>query len=239
MPVTPEDRPLDALREATIDQLIMNYGHGELSLEAFQRRLDDAFDAQDHATLQRLTEDLEVRVDSGYVAHKRRELDLDRREPAADRGRDVEHLIHVFSGSNRTGEWTPARETRVIAIFGGGDLDFSDARFVHPTITVRIFCLFGGINIYVPENINTTVNTFSIFGGVDNKSPNTTDPDAPRLIVEGLVIFGGADVKVRKTFKQRLIEFADGVRAMFGQPERGSGSERSSIAGRIDGSGRR
>ena len=33
MPVTPQDRPLDALREQTVDQLIMNYGHGKLSRE--------------------------------------------------------------------------------------------------------------------------------------------------------------------------------------------------------------
>ena len=32
-----EDRPLEKVREETIDQLVMNYGHGELSSEAFER----------------------------------------------------------------------------------------------------------------------------------------------------------------------------------------------------------
>ena len=31
MPIRPEDRPIDALREQTVDRLIMNYGHGHLS----------------------------------------------------------------------------------------------------------------------------------------------------------------------------------------------------------------
>jgi hypothetical protein len=44
MPVTPNDRPIETLREETIDQLIMNYGHGKLSREAFERRLDEALD---------------------------------------------------------------------------------------------------------------------------------------------------------------------------------------------------
>jgi len=48
MPVTPHDRPIDALREQTVDQLIMNYGHGKLSREAFERRLDEALDSKSH-----------------------------------------------------------------------------------------------------------------------------------------------------------------------------------------------
>ena len=46
MPVPPQDRPLTAVREETIDRLIVNYGHGKLSLEAFERRLDEALDAR-------------------------------------------------------------------------------------------------------------------------------------------------------------------------------------------------
>jgi uncharacterized Zn finger protein len=46
---------LEALREETIDRLVMNYGHGKLSMEAFQRRLDEAYDAKDQATLAELT----------------------------------------------------------------------------------------------------------------------------------------------------------------------------------------
>ena len=45
MSVKFEDRPLEKVREETIDQLVMNYGHGELSSEAFERRLDAAMDA--------------------------------------------------------------------------------------------------------------------------------------------------------------------------------------------------
>jgi hypothetical protein len=59
------------------------------------------------------------------------------------------------------------------------------------------------------------MRAFSIFGGMDNKAPNTVDPNAPRLVIEGLVIFGGGDVKLKKTFRQRLVEFADGLRSFF------------------------
>jgi hypothetical protein len=41
------------------------------------------------------------------------------------------------------------------------------------------------------------------------------DPNAPLLVVEGAAIFGGVDIRVKKTPKQRLHEFADQLRTMF------------------------
>lgn len=36
MPVKTEDRPVKNIREEAIDQLVMNYGHDEITLEAFE-----------------------------------------------------------------------------------------------------------------------------------------------------------------------------------------------------------
>lgn len=55
MPAAAEDRPIDALREETVARLIMNYGHGKLSREAFERRLDSALAAKSHDQLIALT----------------------------------------------------------------------------------------------------------------------------------------------------------------------------------------
>lgn len=216
MPVTPADKPLDTLRDETVDQLIMNYGHGKLSLDAFQRRLDDAFDAREQQQLIELTRDLELSVDSGYVEKKREELEF--RYADDDEVDDVEYIIDIFGGSDRGGLWTAPEELRIFTLFGGSDVDFSEARFSSRTTRVRMFCMFGGVDIFVPEGVNTSVRVFSIFGGVSNKAPNSTDRNAPRLVIEGLVIFGGGDVKLKRTFRERLLEFADGLRSFFGGP---------------------
>lgn len=230
MPVRPEDQPLDALREETIDRLITNYGHGHLSLEAFQRRLDDAFDASDNTTLIALTGDLDLPVDNVCAAARREKLNLpesppERSHPHGDRAeepvKDVEYMVHVFGGGDRSGEWTPARELRIITVFGGCEVDFTDARFVARPTTIKLWCLFGGVDVYVPDNASVTVNAFCLFGGVGNKARNRAGADGPRLVVEGLVLFGGADVKVRKTVKQRIQEFADSVRGAFSPPQTG------------------
>ena len=51
MPVKTEDRPLKNIREEVIDQLVMNYAHQEITLEAFEKRLDLAIDTDDRSVM--------------------------------------------------------------------------------------------------------------------------------------------------------------------------------------------
>ncbi len=214
MPVTPQDRPLESLREETVDQLIMNYGHGKLSREAFERRLDTALDAKSHDELLELARDLDLKADREYAARKKAELGI-RVEPDVVDAEEVEHMINIFSGTHRRGVWDVPKELRLINVFGGSDLDFSSARFAAKTTRITMFCLFGGANFYVREGMRIVSKAVCIFGGVDNRGPSTADPDAPTLVIEGLALFGGASIRIKKTAKQRLQEFASTLRAMF------------------------
>ena len=63
--------------------------------------------------------------------------------------------------------------------------------------------------------MRTISKTLCIFGGVENRGGTTTDPNAPLLVVDGFCMFGGVDIRVKKTPKQRLHEFADQLRTMF------------------------
>ena len=212
MPVTTQDRPLDTVRAETIDQLILNYGHGKLSLDAFENRLDRALDAQSHISLSSLTEDLDLLADQDYTKRKRRELGLQTIERS---GKNIDYMVNICGGSNRGGPWTVGTEIRMFNLFGGGEIDFSQASFSSPRTIVRVFCLFGGARIYVPEGTNTLSRAFCIFGGIDNRAPSSDDPNAPTLIIDGLAICGGAKIRVRRTLKERLLEFANSVKNMF------------------------
>jgi hypothetical protein len=221
MPVTPNDRPLDALREETVDQLIMNYGHGKLSREAFERRLDEAMETKSHDRLVELTRDLDLKTDRQYTSQKKAELGIRVDPTAANRVDEADFIINVFAGNNRRGAWDVPRSIRMINVFGGAELDFSDARFTAETTYITVFCLFGGVHLRVRDGMRTVSKTLCIFGGVDNRSGSTVDPNAPLLVVEGLCLFGGVDIRVKKTPKQRLTEFADTLRSMFDpQPPR-------------------
>jgi hypothetical protein len=220
MPVTPQDRPLDALREETVDQLIMNYGHGHLSRAAFERRLDEALDTTSHDRLLELTQDLDLKADRQYTAQKKAELGIRIDASAAARIEDDEHIISVFAGNTRKGVWDVPRAIRIVSIFGGAELDFTDARFTAETTYITVFCLFGGVNLRVRDGMRTVSKAVCIFGGVDNRGGTTVDANAPLLVVEGVALFGGIDIRVKKTPKQRFTEFAEQLRTMFDAPPR-------------------
>jgi hypothetical protein len=209
MPTDPYDQPLDALREQTIDRLIVNYGHGRLSQEALERRLDQALDATGHATLIELCSDLDATLDPNEAGRNRETL---RAGDAPKASADVHHLVSVFGSTERSGSGTVPDAVRMIALFGDTRLDLGEAQLDGRTIHISLLCLFGGIGISVPARANVSVEAISIFGGVSNRSLGSTDPDAPRIVISGLVLFGGAEVKVRKRSRKRFMELAASLR---------------------------
>ncbi|TQV76714.1 DUF1707 domain-containing protein [Aliikangiella marina] len=218
MPVETADRPLEQVREEVIDQLVMNYGHGKISLEAFERRLDKAMASQDPVSLKQLTEDLDLMVDQNYVDIKKREMSMKTgyaSQGEFDTRKEEEQMIHIFGGGDRTGMWNVPKVLNILNVFGGGDIDFTEARFAYPTVKIKIHSIFGGCNIYVPEDVNVQVNVFSIFGGVSNSAPSSVSADVPTIIIEGMCLFSGVDVKVRRTFKERVTRFADSIKNML------------------------
>jgi hypothetical protein len=217
MPVNDADRPIDTVREEAIDQLILNYGHGQLSLEAFERRLETALDARDHETLISVTADLELKSEPGFQDTKRRAMGMDDSDAPAT----VEHAIAICGGTERAGRWTVPSEIRVVAALGGVDLDFSRAEFSRRVVRVRLFGFMGGIDIMVPEGVNVEANTFCIFGGFSNKAAGQHDPEAPTIVIDGFLLMAGADVRVKRSRKERLIRLADDIKAFYGRLREG------------------
>lgn len=218
MPVADKDQPIDTLREQTVDRLIMNYAHGKLSREAFERRLDAANDAKSHAALLELVRDLDLIADGRYTAEKQAELRPHVERTATSAADDAELVVNVFAGNSRKGSWHVPRTIRAINVFGGTELDFSSAHLTAETTYITVFCLFGGVNVRVPEGMRTVSKALAVFGGIDNRGSTSSDPNAPLLVVEGIVLFGGIDIRVKKTPKERLREFADHLRTMFAAP---------------------
>jgi hypothetical protein len=217
MPVDPLDKPIAKLREETIDQLILNYSHGELSLEAFERRLDQALDAETHDTLLSLTADLDLVVDSAFREHKKREFG---NMADSDDVISEEKIVSIFGNSKRENTWDVSKEIQVFSIFGNSTLDFSKAKFASMTTHIDVSCVFGNVIMYIPEDINVVSYVSCVMGGVKDKAPSSSGADVPTIVLDGFVLFGNIKIKSTKTFKERLIKFAETVKAMFAVPER-------------------
>jgi hypothetical protein len=82
----------------------------------------------------------------------------------------------------------------VVALFGGVDLDLVDAGLPQPAV-LDVVVAFGGVDIQVPEGWRVRVTGIPLFAGWSNKARGEGLPaDAPELLVNAVVAFGGVEV---------------------------------------------
>jgi hypothetical protein len=109
------------------------------------------------------------------------------------------NAVAVFGGCERRFTGQHFQSGRATSIFGGLELDFSDADMDDEAV-LEISCIFGGVEVRVPETWYVHSRSLPVFGGFEDKTRQTrvaTTPGAKRktLIVTGLVVFGGVEIK--------------------------------------------
>lgn len=107
------------------------------------------------------------------------------------------HTFSFFSGTNFRSQSTCFEGGSVSAIFGGSEIDLREATISETGATLDLSMVFGGVNIYVPDNVRVEISGTPIFGGWENKTRKFTDEqqDCPVLKLNCLIIFGGVEIK--------------------------------------------
>ncbi|MBQ8496302.1 MAG: hypothetical protein IJ489_02470 [Clostridia bacterium] len=120
----------------------------------------------------------------------------------------------IFSGEDLNFNGAPFEGAELNAIFGGMKLDLRNA-LIDSDVVIHASAVFGGIDIYVPQNLNVKVQSSSLFGGVsgaDNfRNPKTkqdqtfagsdaptlriTPEQMPTVYIKASCIFGGVTLK--------------------------------------------
>ncbi len=105
----------------------------------------------------------------------------------------------VFGGTERRIDSQDFRSADVAAVFGGVKLDLRRAKIQAERAVVDINTIFGGVELFVPDNWTVTVEGTGIFGAFEDKTfpPRAlAEGEKPqKLVVTGFAIFGGATVK--------------------------------------------
>ncbi len=212
MDVILEDRPIEQIREEVIDQLIVNYSHGVISAEAFERRLDDAMNSSSHREILDLVADLSLKTDTDYSNKKEHQFTPRYSNKTVD---DELSLNCILGNNERSGQWQVPKVINVRNILGESTLDFSDAIFQHQHVTIRLNCVLGGAIIYVPEGINVVCKTYGIVSSIENRAPSLANRQAPVITIEGKVVLGSLNVSIKRTIKEKFIEFANNLKSAF------------------------
>jgi predicted membrane protein len=114
-------------------------------------------------------------------------------------GDDYLDDISIFGGSEKVINSKNFKGGKITAIFGGSNFNMTRAKLAPGQQVIDIFALFGGTTFIVPEDWNIKVRVVSIFGGFSDKhkvtKPVNGDDNDTMLIVKGLAIFGGGEIK--------------------------------------------
>ena len=113
-------------------------------------------------------------------------------------GADYVDEMALFGGSERIITSREFKGGKLTSIFGGTDLNLVNADLAEGTNVLDVFVLFGGTDIMVPADMNVRIEVTSIFGGFsdERKFPAVNpDNDGRELVIKGMVLFGGGDVK--------------------------------------------
>jgi hypothetical protein len=101
----------------------------------------------------------------------------------------------LFSGAQIASRSPRFSGGSVTVIFGGADIDLHDATPADGAALDTV-AIFGGIDIRVPQGWDVVIHGMPLFGGFDNiTGKESLPPDAPRLVVQGLALFGGVEVR--------------------------------------------
>lgn len=115
------------------------------------------------------------------------------RSPAA--ATDADESCHAFLGSvQRRNRSANFRGGSASAFMGGVELDLREADLAGDEAVIRVFAMWGGIEIRIPEEWTAEVRAVQIMGGVEDK---TRGPAAvtKRLVLDGSVVMGGVEIK--------------------------------------------
>jgi len=111
--------------------------------------------------------------------------------------------VHIFWGGRRRINSKNFMGGEIVAIFGGFDIDLTQADFPGEQVEIEIVSIFGGGELRVPATWEVIVESVGIFGGTTDRTwhpqsvPPAAAPAAPakRLVIKGVAIFGGLTIK--------------------------------------------
>ena len=109
-------------------------------------------------------------------------------------GDNIKNGCATFSGQDLNFDGEVFEGAELNAIFGGVKCDLGNA-IIEKDCAITASAIFGGIDIYVPDNVNVKISSNSIFGGVSEKKHRPAVQGAVTLYINATCMFGGVEIK--------------------------------------------
>lgn len=131
-------------------------------------------------------------VKSVFRSNNDKEVEKKIKDLKDDKTMDAQ--MAIFSGSDRVYNDEVFAGSNAVAVFGGVNLDLRKAKFNKDTV-IKAFCLFGGIDIGVPEDVQVKIKSGFIFGGISDDRKGNKEKGKYTIYLDATGGFGGVTVK--------------------------------------------
>lgn len=195
----PLQRQLERARDQTAGALASAFADDELTMEEYEARLDLCYRAGTLDEVRDLVADLPgpPEIDPSKPTASASSPAGAGPPPAGDRA-DHDLVLALMCGVERSGSWTPPRNMHAVAVMGGAELDFREARFPEGETVVNVLAVMGGVDIVVPPGLRVVCGGIPLMGGFDRVRRDGDPGHAPGAVlrIRGLAVMGGVEVRV-------------------------------------------
>lgn len=117
-------------------------------------------------------------------------------EPPAIRDQEATFsALAMMGGVGRKINAQNFRGGEATALLGGVKIDLHDAGIAADEAVIDVFAFWGGIEISVPDGWAVVNRVVAVLGGADDRTRPPAAPAAKRLVIRGLCIMGGVEIK--------------------------------------------
>lgn len=103
--------------------------------------------------------------------------------------------VAIMGGVNRKNTSKVFRGGEITAIMGGAEIDLTQATPVPEGAVLELFAMWGGIELTVPGDWTVENRVAPLMGGSEDSRKVVGTEGTKRLILKGLAIMGGVEVK--------------------------------------------
>lgn len=111
-----------------------------------------------------------------------------------DEGKTLARGSATFSENNMNFDGQVFDGAYLNVAFGSIRCDLTRA-IIPKDCVIKVSAVFGGIDIFLPDNVNVKISSTSVFGGIDDKRAKNSAPCGVTVYITGSAVFGGVDIK--------------------------------------------
>lgn len=107
---------------------------------------------------------------------------------------DRDDVMAILAGVEVVNHSKVFKQSNATAIMGGARIDLRQAEFADDAV-VDVLAMWGDVEIIVPEHVAVRNQVTNILAGTEDKTKQKTTKASPTLVITGMAIMGGVEIK--------------------------------------------